>query len=154
MGNKQKTDGHREELLNNLRDGLTIEAACAQAGIGKTTYYDWLKKSGIDGEWTLEIEAAITLSEAIIIQKIKQTTALKEDWRGWAWLLERRFPQRWGAKREVEVNVNNPHQKSDEMFALMVEQSNQAYSSRLGEREVNDEYQSEVETVMDSDHES
>ena len=36
----------------------------------------------------------------------------------------------------------------------MVEQSNQAYSSRLGEREVNDEYQSEVETVMDSDSES
>jgi hypothetical protein len=110
---------------------MTIKAACAQSNIGLRTYYDWIEKSGEDGEWTKEVEAAITLSEAVILDNIKKTTALKEDWRGWAWILERRFRERWGAKREVELNVNNPHKQSDEMFAAMVEQSNAAYARGL-----------------------
>ena len=125
---------------------MTIEAACAQSDISKSTFYEWLKKSGEDGEWTKEVDAAITFSEAVILDKIKRASELKEDWRGWAWILERRFPQRWGAKRELEVNVNNPHQQSDEMFAAMVEQSNQAYARGLThtEEESDDEGTSEA----------
>tara|TARA_R100000773_G_C4190381_1_gene96506 strand:+ start:72 stop:515 length:444 start_codon:yes stop_codon:yes gene_type:complete len=147
MGKRRKTREQRDQLLSNLREGMTIEAACAQSNISKSTFYEWLKKSGEDGEWTKEIDAAITFSEAVILDKIKRASELKEDWRGWAWILERRFPQRWGAKREVEVNVNNPHQQSDEMFAAMVEQSNQAYARGLthtGEEDSDDEGTSEA----------
>ena len=144
MGKRRKTREQRDQLLSNLREGMTIEAACAQSNISKSTFYEWLKKSGEDGEWTKEVEAAITFSEAVILDKIKRASEMKEDWRGWAWILERRFPQRWGAKREVEVNVNNPHQQSDEMFAAMVEQSNQAYARGLThtEEESDDEGES------------
>ena len=144
MGKRRKTREQREQLLSNLREGMTIEAACAQSNISKSTFYEWLKKSGEDGEWTKEIDAAITFSEAVILDKIKRASELKEDWRGWAWILERRFPQRWGAKREVELNVNNPHQQSDEIFAAMVEQSNQAYARGLThtEEESDDEGES------------
>ncbi len=138
MGKRRKTREQRDQLLANLREGMTIEAACAQSDISKSTFYEWLKKSGEDGEWTKEIDAAITFSEAVILDKIKRASELKEDWRGWAWILERRFPQRWGAKREVEVNVNNPHQQSDEIFAAMVEQSNQAYARGLTHTEEED----------------
>ena len=144
MGKKRKTKRQRDQLLSNLREGMSIEGACAQSDISVPTYYRWIKESGIDGEWTREVEAAITFSEAVILDNIKKTTALKEDWRGWAWILERRFRERWGAKREVEVNVNNPHQQSDEMFAAMVEQSNQAYARGLDtttEEESDDEGQ-------------
>ena len=144
-GKRKKTQRQRDRLLANLREGMTIEAACAQSGISKGSYYSWLKKSGEDGEWSKEVDAAITFSEAVILDKIKRASELKEDWRGWAWILERRFPQRWGAKREVEVNVNNPHKQSDEMFAAMVEQSNQAYARGLDtttEEESDDESQS------------
>ena len=138
MGKRRKTREQREQLLANLREGMTIEAACAQSDISKSTFYEWLKKSGEGGEWTKEVDAAITFSEAVILDKIKRASELKEDWRGWAWILERRFPQRWGAKREVEVNVNNPHQQSDEMFAAMVEQSNAAYARGLTHTEEED----------------
>jgi len=138
MGKRRKTREQRDQLLANLREGMTIEAACAQSDISKSTFYEWLKKSGEDGEWTKEVDAAITFSEAVILDKIKRASELKEDWRGWAWILERRFPQRWGAKRELEVNVNNPHQQSDEMFAAMVEQSNQAYARGLTHTEEED----------------
>ena len=144
MGKRRKTREQRDQLLANLREGMTIEAACAQSDISKSTFYEWLKKSGEDGEWTKEIDAAITFSEAVILDKIKRASELKEDWRGWAWILERRFPQRWGAKREVELNVNNPHQQSDEIFAAMGEQSNQAYARGLThtEEESDDEGES------------
>ena len=142
---RKKTKRQKDQLLANLRDGLTVEASCAQAGIGKTTYYGWIKASGEDGEWAREVEAAITFSEAVILDKIRKTTELKEDWRGWAWILERRFPQRWGAKREVELNVNNPHQQSDEMFAQMVEQSNLAYSRRSTDIDETEEVTNEEE---------
>ena len=66
---------------------MTIEAACAQSNISKSTFYEWLKKSGEDGEWTKEVDAAITFSEAVILDKIKRASELKEDWRGWAWIL-------------------------------------------------------------------
>ena len=146
MGKRRKTREQRDQLLANLREGMTIEAACAQSDISKSTFYEGLKKSGEGGEWTKEVEAAITFSEAVILDKIKRASELKEDWRGWAWILERRFPQRWGAKREVEVNVNNPHQQSDEIFAAMVEQSNQAYARGLThtEEESDDEGTSEA----------
>ena len=65
---------------------MSIEAACAQSNVGKTTYYSWLKKSGPDGEWTREVNAAIYFSEAVLIQNIKNKGS--EDWRAFAWLLD------------------------------------------------------------------
>tara|TARA_Y100001963_G_scaffold103030_1_gene141830 strand:+ start:232 stop:663 length:432 start_codon:yes stop_codon:yes gene_type:complete len=126
---KKKTKEERQALLMNLRDGLTIVAACAQAGIGEATYYYWLKQSGEDGEWAKEVEAAHTFAEAVFLSKVKKYADLKEDGRLWLSLLERRFPNRWGPKREVEVNVNNPSQQANEMVLKMIEQSNQAYAA-------------------------
>jgi len=144
MGKKRKTKRQREQLLANLREGQTIESACAQSGIGTTTFYRWLKESGPDGEWSKEVNAANEFAEAVWLDETKKCARSKEDGRLWLLLLERRFPQRWGAKRELEVNVNNPHQQSDEMFAAMVEQSNQAYARGLDtttEEESDDEGQ-------------
>lgn len=143
----------REKLLDDLRAGLTIKAACGQARISRQTYYNWIEESGPEGEWTLECAAARTTPQAQMTNVLIEQ-GLQGDWRSAHTFLKSAAPAEWSDRREVEINVNNPHQKSDEMFALMVEQSNQAYSSRLGEREVNDEYQSEIETVVDSDPES
>ena len=124
-----KKQQHRELLLENLRAGMSIEAACAQSNVGKTTYYSWLKKSGPDGEWTKEVNAAIYFSEAVLIQRIKDQGSM--DWRSSAWLLERRFNDRWGARQELDLNVNNANEVSNEMFAKMVEQSNETYRNGL-----------------------
>ena len=47
------------------------------------------------------------------IAQIKALGESKMDWRAYAWLLERRFPDRWSAKRETEVTINqsNGHQE-------------------------------------------
>ena len=112
---------------------MSIKAACAVSGISKQTYYNWLEKSGADGKWAEEVEAAIRFSEAVQLQRLKDNVEAKQDWRGNAWLLERRFPEEYGAKREVELNVNESSNKGDEMVMEMIRQISRPYEESTDE---------------------
>ena len=106
----KKTVAEVERLLDNLRQGMSQAAAISQSGIGKTTFYNWLKT---DDEFKTDVESAEDFAEAVQIAQIKALGEAKMDWRAYAWLLERRFPDRWSAKRETEVTINqsNGHQE-------------------------------------------
>ena len=106
----KKTVAEVERLLDNLRHGMSQAAAISQSGIGKTTFYNWLKT---DDEFKTDVESAEDFAEAVQIAQIKALGEAKMDWRAYAWLLERRFPDRWSAKRETEVTINqsNGHQE-------------------------------------------
>jgi hypothetical protein len=47
------------------------------------------------------VNATVSDVEASLLEEIRSYG----DWRAKAWILERRFPQRWGQKRELDVNV-------------------------------------------------
>ena len=79
---------------------MSIQAACAQASVARTTYYNWLKA---DESWVEETEAAIRLSEAVHVARINHSSV--DDWRASAWFLERRFPAEWGPKQELQVQT-------------------------------------------------
>jgi transposase len=106
----KKTVAEVERLLDNLRQGMSQAAAISQSGIGKTTFYNWLKT---DDQFKTDVESAEDFAEAVQIAQIKALGEAKMDWRAYAWLLERRFPDRWSAKRETEVTINqsNGHQE-------------------------------------------
>ena len=55
----------------------------------------------------------------------------RKDTRAIEWRLKVTFPEQYGDKKQIDVQLNNPHQQSDEIFAAMVEQSNQAYARGL-----------------------
>ena len=130
---KSKKKRKQEALLDNLRTGMSIQAACSLAGIGRKTYYRWLEESGADGQWTEEVEAANRFAEAVQLQRLKDNVEAKQDWRGNAWLLERRFPEEYGAKREVELNVNESTNKGDEMVMEMIRQISKPYEESTDE---------------------
>ena len=96
----------QDQLLNDLRAGLTIKAACGQARISRQTYYNWLEESGPDGEWTLECAAARTTPQALMTNVLIQE-GLKGDWRSAHTFLRNVAPDEWSERREVELNVNN-----------------------------------------------
>lgn len=102
-GPKGKPRAVRDELLANLREPMSIKAACALSGISEATYYKWLDQDE-DGAWTEEVEAAKRFSEPVMVSRLKSLGEEKADWRAYAWILERRFPQEWGAKQEIELN--------------------------------------------------
>jgi transposase len=133
MPGKRKTPKQRETLLDNLRTGMSIEAACSQSGVSQTTYYRWLDESGDDGEWTAEVKAALDFSEAVLLETVKMQGEAKLDWRAAAWILERRFPHRWGQRREVELNVNESTNKGDEMVMEMIRQISKPYEESTDE---------------------
>ena len=78
--------------------------------------------------------------------ELKAQGQARQDWRASAWLLERRFPERWGAKRELEVNMKNDSNGIAEVMA-MIEQTNHLAQSatdgdtrdELSQEENNDE---------------
>ena len=81
-----KSQKHRDDLLDNLRSGMSIVAACALSSVSRSTYYNWIK----DEQWNEEVQAAIRFGEAVHVARI--STASVDDWRASAWFLERRFP--------------------------------------------------------------
>jgi hypothetical protein len=117
----KKTPERVERLLDNLRQGMSQASAITQAGIAKTTFYKWLKE---DEQFKVEVETAEDFAEAVQIAQIKALGEAKMDWRAYAWLLERRFPDRWSAKRETEVTINQSNGQAEVLSMIQQAMSN------------------------------
>lgn len=99
------------EILKAVRAGAYIETAAAHAGIDKTTLYLWLKNGARDESGTSEqakfsnaLKKALAdaeLSDLAIIGR----AAMKGAWQASAWRLERKFPDRYGLTRKVNLEV-------------------------------------------------
>ncbi len=117
---KTKAQIQREEkqelLLDNIRAGMSIQASCTQAGVGRRTHYDWYEK---DSAYAEEVDAAIGYSEAIMLAKLDRCIDDKMDWRGWAWRLSKRFPELYGDLKQIEMNVSKTSDGSEEVLSMM-----------------------------------
>ena len=113
MGRKTKLqDDIKHRLISAIEKGLTIVDACEYAGISEKTYYNWLNKN------TDEIKDEEERKKFVqFLQDIKKAQSecqmycldfiMKDkSWQSKAWLLERRFPDRW-AKKDMTINENN-----------------------------------------------
>ncbi len=81
--------------------GNTIQTIFGALGISKQTWYNWLNKgekakSGIYRELWEEVQKAESRAETRYVTIIAQ--AAEENWQAAAWMLERKYPERWGKK--------------------------------------------------------
>ena len=113
MGRKTKLeDDIHQRLILAIERGLTIADACEYSGISEKTYYNWLNKD------TTQIKDDEERKKFVqFLQDIKKAQSecqmycldfiMKDkSWQSKAWLLERRFPDRW-AKKDMTINENN-----------------------------------------------
>ncbi len=109
-----------ERILNAIRCGAPNKVACAAAGIGERTLYQWEEKARDqpDSEYaqfaqklTRAREEGITARLAIVMK------AAKVDWRAAAWLLERDLPDLFSLKYRVEHSAA-PMSVADALLAL------------------------------------
>jgi len=102
------------QICDLISKGVPLNAAATGSGINRSTLYRWRKERKDFAEM---VEQAIGVSEARLITDI----SINEDWRAKAWILERRFPERWSKKEQIDMNVS----KSEglEEIKLMMKQS-------------------------------
>ena len=106
-------DNLREVVCAFLADGHQVREACLLAGIGKTTMYRWIstgqadEAAGCETVYTAFAEA-VTLAEAELeascLAKIRAAAENPRSWTAAAWLLERRFPDRFSLRNRIQVS--------------------------------------------------
>ena len=84
-------------LLQNLKVGMTVFDSCTIAGMNRTQFYNKMKSDpGLKAE----------VDKAILSSKIRSVTliqnAMRDNWTACAWWLERRFPEEYGNRLEMQ----------------------------------------------------
>ena len=119
----KKTSKYIEPLLDNLRSGMTYQAAATQAGLSQATVDKWRQS---DDEFSQKFNEAVDYAEAVLLSELRAQGRAREDWRSTAWILERRFPERWGLKKEIDMNVTDKKADGQEMVLAMIAQATEA----------------------------
>lgn len=121
----------KEEILENLRTGMTIKAAALLASISEKTFYNW---RDADEVFLKQCEEAVRFAEAILLERVKQLAMEKMDWRAFAWILEKRFPDDYGKRQELKVESTTSSDGTAEVLA-MLEQVKEMKHSTSSEEE-------------------
>ena len=88
------------QIESLIRAGATADVAAQAAGISRGTFYRWLaqgekaRKGSPTRELRDRVERARAESETVLVARIAQAAG-KGSWGAAAWLLERRWPERW-----------------------------------------------------------
>lgn len=102
-------------IIAAIRAGASRQAAAASVGVAYNTLREWVARGDerhADREPTedfaafaADLHTAEAEFEQSLIQQVVSYSAMgdKPDWRGPAWLLERRFSQQWGKTTKTEL---------------------------------------------------
>lgn len=109
-GRKTKlNDARLKKVVDGITAGLPYDTACALAGITYQTFLNWMRageeaESGKFFEFFEEVKKAEAIAESVHIKNIKDA-GKNGVWQADAWLLERRYPQKWGKKEQIKQEI-------------------------------------------------
>lgn len=110
---------------------MTIKAAALLASISEKTFYNW---RDADEVFFKDCEEAVRFAEAVLLERVKQLAMDKMDWRAFAWILEKRFPDDYGKRQELKVESTQSSDGTAEVLA-MLEQVKEMKHSTSSEEE-------------------
>ena len=139
MGLKGRKIVLTEEICNKICEyiamGNYVDDCCQAVGISRSTYYKWRKlgKTGEEPyatflERVLEAEAKSIVSHVGIIHDTAETG----NWLASAWLLERKYPNRFGKREQMALNT-------DKEFKLEISTAKSPYEMGLEEKKLLEE---------------
>ncbi len=109
------------EMIKYISNGNTIKDTCLLCDITEVSFYRWVEKTKrvmnkINNNIKLNDNEKIFsyLSKSIKKAQIQFkdchlkniNTRSKDHWQASAWLLERKFPEEWGRKDRMDLNLN------------------------------------------------
>lgn len=101
-----------EAVLRYLENGHYMTEACRLARVSPKTVRAWLaqaqkdEEAGIETQFTAFAERVARAEAKLEERQLSRIEAAASEPKGWtaaAWLLERRFPQRWSLRNRVEL---------------------------------------------------
>jgi|SRR6516165_3985687 len=94
-----------------LAQGHSIKTVAAMAGPGERTFYEWCEKHP---QFSQAATRALARSKIALVNKVR----LADDWRGAAFLLERRWPDEYGRVEVREIPREPAEKKINVAFIL------------------------------------
>ena len=102
-------EGIRSRLLQAIRLGSYIEHACFYAGIDSSTFRKWRQKAENDIEPYKSFWKEVQLAESeAIMRRLARIEKVAEEgnWQADAWVLERKYPDKFGRRDRINVNLD------------------------------------------------
>lgn len=99
-----------EKVIEATRKGLTRAVAARIAGFAPTTLYRHMR---VNEEFRQRVKEAQADGEQALIDTIRAASSEPKHWTAAAWLLERRYPERYGPPKQRlqhEVTPMTPEQ--------------------------------------------
>lgn len=114
-----------EQICDSVISGSSIAYAAKSAGISESTIYRWLalgREGDADSiyvDLVNRVREATECSEFELLQGMRIAAKQSENWRALAWLLERRYPERY-AKRTEHLEVNSKQKPEEGTSPVLV----------------------------------
>ena len=130
MGRTKLTKLMCEKICEGVRKGNYITTVCQSVGIQRQTYYKW-KKWGEQGRepfatFLKNVTEAEAQAEMDILDVIYTNAVDGGNWLSSAWILERKYPNRFGKREQMALQTDND-------FKLEISTAKSPYE--LGEEE-------------------
>lgn len=99
------------KVLAGIASGLTEQDACSVVGISRTTLW---KKKKEDADFKEEVRKANVAFKLKHIQNISEHA--NKWWQASSWLLERKFPEEFGAASKIDITSGGRAIKAPSWF--------------------------------------
>ena len=126
MGRRTLLDERTEKIIiDAIQAGATLKVASQAAGVSYPAVREWLRRGrdendrsgdpdGLYATFVQKIEAANARGEIALVARVRQATS--ESWQAAAWMLERKYSDRWAKKQTVNIR-----ELTDEQLLRLIE---------------------------------
>ncbi len=108
-GGRPDSEEKMYKVLDGIKAGMSYEGACGVARVTYNTFLNWRKRGEVETagkyfKFFQELQHAEAIAEAEQLKKIKKDPDTKYA----CWILERRFPERWGRRDQLKQEISGP----------------------------------------------
>lgn len=109
MNNGKLNDNIIKEICEKIIKGADKKTAAETSGISERTFYRWVKQgeTAKTGKYC-QFCQAIKKAEAELKQKHEQKILSAKSWTSSAWWLERKFPDEYRNRQQIEHTQTEP----------------------------------------------
>jgi hypothetical protein len=102
------TDAISEKICEAVRIAAPLDVARAYAGIPAPTFAEWLRagREGYEPYATLVEKIDFAMAEGQMRDIARVDAGADKDWRASGFKLERRWPQHWAEKKQIDTTVS------------------------------------------------